>query len=237
MLGRAREAGVECVCTIASSLEDARDAIALAGAQSRPRVAATAGIHPHEADSCSPEALGGLEDLASSSDAVVAIGETGLDFHYEHSPRAAQVDAFRGQLGVAERLGLPIVVHVRDASAEVAEIVREHAGRVIGVLHCFTGSTELLRSGLGSGWYVSFSGIVTFSSYRDAQHIIEVPEERLLVETDSPYLAPVPVRGRRNEPAFVAHVVRRIAEVRGRSPEEIAELTYQNAARFYGVGS
>lgn len=237
MLARASAVGVEAICTIASTLEDAARGIRLAKETSRPRLSATAGIHPHEADRCSPEALVKLEELAGSAKAVVAIGEVGLDFHYDNAPRAAQIEAFRGQMEVAERTGLPVVVHSRDASVEVAEVIRNYAGRVVGVLHCFTGNSDLLRMVVRLGWYVSFSGIVTFPSYRDGQHVRVVPGDRLLVETDSPYLAPVPVRGRRNEPAFVAHVAQRIAEIRGEDPDQVAETTHRNACRFYGVGS
>lgn len=235
VLARARDRGVEAVCAIASDLDDARAALGLVRESSVPNIFTTAGIHPHEADRCTPEALGDLEELARSAGAVVAIGETGLDFHYENAPRAAQLDAFRGQIEIAERLGLPLVVHSRDASEEVARLVREYAGRVIGVLHCLTGGSELLRAGLEAGWYISFSGIVTYKSFRDTEHVRRVPSDRLLVETDSPYLAPVPVRGRRNEPSFVAHVVRRVAEIRGEDADRTAESTYRNACRLFGI--
>ncbi len=234
VLARAADAGVESVTSVASNIEDARYAVELARTASRPRLRATAGMHPHEANLCSPEALDEIERLARS-ELVVAIGETGLDFYYDNAPREAQVEAFRSQLEVAERLGLPVVVHSRETDDVVAEIVREFAGRVVGVLHCFTGGKDLLRAGLDSGWYVSFSGIATFKSFGDTARVKLVPGDRLLVETDSPYLAPVPMRGRRNEPSYVEHVVRRVAEIRGEGPDVIAEVTYQNACRFYGI--
>jgi TatD DNase family protein len=184
---------------------------------------------------CTNEALGRLESLLGR-DRVVAVGETGLDFHYDNAPREAQIEAFRSQLDLAERVGLPAVVHSRDAEAETRRILADYAGRVLGVLHCFTGSIDLLRAGIAAGWSVSFSGIVTFASFGDGERVRSVPGERLLVETDSPYLAPVPRRGKRNEPAYVAHVATRVAELRDQAPEEIAELTYENACRFYGVG-
>ncbi len=236
VLNRASESGVEFIVTIASDLEDSLQAIGLTAVSASPKVWASAGIHPHQADRFSPEALAELETLASS-EGVVAIGETGLDFHYENAPRDKQLLAFRAQIEVAERLGLPVVVHSRDASEPVEGLIREYADRVVGVLHCFTGSAQLLTTALESDWYVSFSGIVTFTKYHNHDLVLEVPEDRLLVETDSPYLAPVPVRGRRNEPAFIGHVVRRVAEIRSEDPESIAEATYQNACRFYGVGS
>ncbi len=163
----------------------------------------------------------------------MAIGETGLDFHYENAPRTIQIDAFRAQIELAERRRLPVVTHSRDADVETAEILGEYAGRVGGVLHCFTGGERLLHAGLAADWYVSFSGIITFNSFRSADLVRAVPADRLLVETDSPYLAPVPRRGRRNEPANVVHVVRRLAEIRGASPEDMAAVTFGNACRFY----
>ncbi len=234
VLERAREVGVQALVTIASGLEDAREAARLADATPQPLIRATAGIHPHDADLCTAEALVGLE-APLQSDRVVAVGETGLDFHYDNAPRQVQIDSFRAQLALAERLALPLVVHSREADEETAGLLEEFRGRVTGVLHCFTGGATLLEAGLAAGWYVSFSGIVTFKNYRDADLVRRVPQDHLLVETDSPYLAPVPVRGKRNEPAFVAHVVRHVAQIRGETPERVAEQTLENACRFYGL--
>jgi TatD DNase family protein len=236
VLARAAEARVATVVTIASQLDDTRAAIELARQVADPQVWATAGIHPHEAQRCSPEALAELEGLAAAEQ-VVAIGETGLDFYYDNAPRDLQLDAFRSQVELAERLELPVVVHSREADEETATVIREYAGRVVGVLHCFSGGAGLLEVGLEAGWYVSYSGMVTFKNFRDARHVEAVPLDRLLVETDSPYLAPVPMRGRRNEPAFVGHVVKRIAEMRGEDPDRVADVTYENAWELYGVGS
>jgi TatD DNase family protein len=235
-LARAAERGVGVVVSVASDLHDARAAVDLARTASRPRVWATAGIHPHEANRCTPEAAARLGELARSQP-VVAIGETGLDFYYENSPRRQQSDAFRAQLELAGRLDLPVVVHSREADEETAALVQEFAGRVVGVLHCFSGGVELLETGLAAGWYVSFAGLVTFKNYGDQGIVQAVPDDRLLVETDSPYLAPVPKRGRRNEPAFLEHTVRRLAEIRGEDPEQVAERTFENACRFYGVSN
>jgi TatD DNase family protein len=234
VLARAVEANVDSVVCIASDLDDALAAIELAGSVERPRVRATVGIHPHEARSHTAESLSRLEAMAAS-ETVVAVGETGLDFYYDNAPRDVQIEAFRAQLELAERLRRPVVVHSREAETETAAIVREWSGRVLGVLHCFSGGQELLDAGLESDWYVSFSGIVTFKNYTDVHAVRAVPADRLLVETDSPYLAPVPKRGRRNEPGFVPHVAARLAELRGESLDHIAEITYQNACRFYGL--
>ncbi len=235
VLDRAAAAGVEAVVSIASDLEDAEAAIELSHRTASPRVFATAGIHPHAADRCTERALQRLEALAGSEERVVAVGETGLDFHYENAPRDVQQAAFRGQIEVAERLGLPIVVHSRDADEPLAEVLEGYAGRVTGVLHCFSGGAVLLHAGLEAGWYVSFAGIVTFKNFDGDGLVRSVPSDRLLVETDSPYLAPAPRRGKRNEPAFVEHVLRRVAAIRGDDVEELAEITHRNACRFYGL--
>jgi TatD DNase family protein len=234
VLTRAAERGLSAVVSVASDLDDARAALELARTASRLRIWATAGIHPHEAERWNPEAAACLEELAGA-ESIVAIGETGLDFYYANSPRQVQSEAFKAQLELAERLGFPVVVHSREADLDTAALIQEFSGRVVGVLHCFTGGANLLEAGLAAAWYVSFSGLVTFKNYRDQDIVRAVPGDRLLVETDSPYLAPVPKRGRRNEPAFLEHTVRRLAEIRGEDPEKVAEATFENACRFYGV--
>lgn len=234
VVARAAAVGVEVVVSIASHLEDARDAIALAEGSSDPRILATAGVHPHHAERWGPDSQSQLEDLLCS-DIVVAVGETGLDFHYDNAPRDTQIDVFRAQLDIAERLEMPVVVHSRSADDAVGETLQDYRSRVMGVLHCFSGGPELLAAGLSAGWYVSFSGIVTFKNFQDVEGVRAIPADRLLIETDSPYLAPVPKRGRRNEPALVQHVLERVAEIRGEDPEELAETTFNNACRFYGL--
>jgi TatD DNase family protein len=233
-LERATARGVRAVVCVASDLADSRAAIDLARTASRPRIWATAGLHPHEAEAWTPEVAARLEALAGSGP-VVAVGETGLDFYYENAPRREQHGVFRAQLDMAARLGLPVVVHSREADEETAALIEEFSGRVAGVLHCFSGGSGLLAAGLAAGWYVSFSGLVTFKKFSDLEIVRAVPGDRLLVETDSPYLAPEPMRGRRNEPAFLEHTVRRLAEIRGEEPEEVAERTFENACRVYGV--
>ncbi|UCF19851.1 MAG: TatD family hydrolase [Gemmatimonadota bacterium] len=234
VLERAAREGVDSIACIASDPIDARAALDLARSSTRPRLWATVGVHPHIAGIWSAEALAELERLAAAAE-VVAIGETGLDFHYDNAPRREQIEAFRAQIELAERLSLPVVVHSRQADDETAEIIREHAGRVLGVLHCFSGGPGLLAAGLETDWYVSFSGIVSFKSFADEAAVRSVPLERLLIETDSPYLAPVPMRGRRNEPSFVTHVAARVAEIRGEAVGRIAEATHENACRFYRI--
>ncbi len=234
VLARADAAGVEGVVAIASDLDDARAAVGLAHSATRPRLFATAGIHPHNADRFGPAALLELQRLAAEP-GVVAIGETGLDFYYDNAPREAQIAAFCAQLELAVDLRLPAVVHARDADAEVARIVREFAGRAIGVLHCFSSGKSLLDAGLEAGWYISFSGLTTFKKYDGQELVRRVPDDRLLAETDSPYLAPEPRRGKRNEPALLQHTVAKLAEIRGQAMDRVAETTFANACRFYDL--
>ncbi len=218
--------------TVASNPADARAAIELA--RGHEGIWATAGLHPHEAEDCSPAVLATLRSLAADP-SVVAIGETGLDFHYEHSPRAEQAASFEAHLQLASDAGLPVVVHSRAADAETVDFVRAFEGRVLGVLHCFSGGQALMEAGLNAGWYVSFSGIVTFKKFGDQELVRRVPADRLLIETDSPYLAPVPLRGKRNEPSLVGHTCVALAGIRNESPEHVARHTLENACRFYGV--
>jgi len=232
VLERAREAGVRRIVTIASDAADARAALELA--RGHDDVWCTAGIHPHAVNgSAEGTDTGALRDLAAHP-LCAAIGETGLDYHYDNAPRAAQRRSFAQQLELAAELGLPVVVHSREAEADTAAAIRESAGRVTGVLHCFTGSRELLALAMDAGWFVSFTGIATFGSF-DPELARAVLPGRYMIETDSPYLAPVPKRGRRNEPALVPHVAGALARIRGRSLERVSAETWANTARFYGL--
>jgi TatD DNase family protein len=163
---------------------------------------------------------------------VVAVGETGLDYHYDHSPRGSQQEAFEAQLSLASETGKPAVIHAREADDDVAAILRSHPG-VTAILHSFSSGDSLLRAGLVLRHYVSFSGMVTFKNWRLNHAVTETPLDRLLVETDGPYLAPVPYRGKRNEPAFVRLVAERIAELRGISSDEVIAATGENAIRVF----
>lgn len=232
VVARAREAGVTRLVTVASDLEDAERACAVAARYDG--VWATAGIHPHVAEQAGEDAFARLVDLAARPE-VVALGETGLDYHYEHSPREAQRRSFRRHLELARDRGLPVVVHSRRADEDTIALLREAAGEVRGVLHCFDGSPALLEAGLEAGWFISFSGLITFRNYAGAELVRAVPADRLLVETDSPYLAPVPHRGKRNEPAFVAVVAEAVARLRGEPPEAVAQATTRNACELYGL--
>ena len=232
VLARAREAGVGRVVTIASDAEDSLAALELARAHGD--VWCTAGVHPHAVNgSAAAPAMDALRDVAAHP-RCVAIGETGLDYFYDNAPRDAQRRSFARHVELAAEMDLPVVVHSREAEADTAAVVRESAGQVRGVLHCFTGSRELLAEAMAAGWFVSFTGIATFKNF-DAGLVRDAPADRYMIETDAPYLAPVPKRGRRNEPAFVAHVAAAVARIRGETPERVAADTWANTASFFRI--
>jgi TatD DNase family protein len=232
VIDRARQAGVHRVVTIGTHLEDCHAAVALTALL--PGVFASVGIHPHTADQADDPTMRELEELARQP-GVVAVGETGLDYFYDNAPRHAQREAFLRHLDVGRRVDRPVIVHTRDADADTAAVLREAGQGTRGVLHCFTGGRVLLETALDLGWYVSFAGMITFPKYADTELLRSVPLDRILVETDSPYLAPVPFRGKRNEPAYVAHTARRAAELRGDDPAEFAAATVRNTERLYGL--
>ena len=232
---RAREAGVERIVAVGlwRGPGDFGNALALAGTRPDTFVA-TVGVHPHECARVPEEDWAESARLAALP-GVVGVGETGLDYHYDRSPREDQRASFRRSLGIARAVGKPVVVHVREADADCAAILADEgvpdAG---GVIHCFTGDAAAARAYLDLGLYISVAGVITFrnaAAVRDAVRV--VPRDRLLVETDSPFLAPVPHRGRRNEPAHVRLVADKVAEVWGASPEEVGRATSENAARLF----
>ena len=234
MITAAREAGAAALVCIGESQSASAGALRLASRYPG-YVYATAGVHPGEAATYDRH-----RDSQWIHDAVaagaVAIGECGLDYHYDHVTPSHQRMAFADQIGLAASLGRPLVVHTRDAEADTMTAVREAGtARVVGVLHCYTGSHELAELALSVGWYVSFSGIVTFAKWHDDALIRLVPEERLLVETDAPYLAPVPKRGRRNEPAFARYTVERLAVVRNTTSEALGAAVTANARRLLNL--
>lgn len=231
---RAAEAGVRRMVTIASNVADAEAAVALASG--RDGLWCTAGVHPHEAGTAAPDAVDRVRAIASSAPGVVvAVGETGLDYHYENAPADVQRRLFAKHLELGAAMGLPVVVHAREADEDVAAALRDMPAGTRGVLHCFTGGERAFEQAMHAGWYVSFSGIASFKSFGAVELLHEVPPDRLLIETDAPYLSPVPLRGKRNEPAHVPHVARAVAEHLGRDPEDVAETTWRNACRFYGL--
>ncbi|MFO7892836.1 MAG: TatD family hydrolase [Longimicrobiales bacterium] len=226
---RAREVGVDRFVIIGSNEEDSEKALGIAGEL---ELWSTAGIHPHEA---TRHATGfdRVRELVETEERVVAIGETGLDYYYDNSPRRIQRKSFDGHLQLAAELGTPVVVHSRDADADTISMIRAAGDAVTGVLHCFAGAPALFEAGVAAGWYVSFSGLVTFRTYETKSLVAETPADRLLIETDAPYLAPVPHRGSRNEPAYVVDVARAVAELREEPLETVAEQTTRNALTFY----
>jgi len=195
----------------------------------------TAGIHPHDAADYDP-ASDPVRLRSALAAGAVAVGECGLDYHYDHSPRPQQRRAFADQLAIARETGRPVVVHTREAEADTMAMVTE-AGAVgiRGVLHCFTGSHALAEAGLAAGWHVSFSGIITFRKWADEALLRLVPDDRLLVESDSPYLAPVPMRGKRNEPAWCRHTLLRLAETRGADPAALGATVTANTRRLFAL--
>jgi len=232
VLARARAAGVGHVIVIGTTLEDSERAAALVRA--RPGLSATAGVHPHEARSWSEDAAARLRALLARPE-VVAVGETGLDYHYDHSPRPAQRRAFAAQLALAAELGKPVVVHARDADDDVAALLAGTRATVI--LHSFSAGPAVFAAGMAIAAYFSFSGMITFRNWPASVRLSDCPADRLLVETDAPYLAPAPYRGRRNEPAFLPDVAVALARARGEAFDRLAELTTANARRAFGIGT
>lgn len=232
VLARARAAGVGRVVTVATSVSSARGALELC--EREEGVFAALGLHPHEAGNVDEEDVAALRELLRHPKAV-AVGETGLDFYRDLAPRARQADAFRAQRGLAAELGLPIVVHTRAADDETVAALSELPADVRVVLHCFS-SAALLEPALERGWYVSFAGNVTYPKARELRSsAARVPADRLLAETDSPYLAPQPVRGQRNEPAHVLHTLATLADVRGDDPDGLGARIEANAARLFAL--
>jgi TatD DNase family protein len=230
VIARARAAGVGTMVTICTRLDQFDGVRAIA--EGDDGIWCSVGAHPHEAADHAALTTARLIEL-SAHGRVVGIGETGLDFHYDLSPRDVQEQVFRAHIAASKATGLPLIIHAREADGEIAQILIEEAPPP-GVLHCFSSGRALAESALGLGFYVSISGIVTFKNADDLRGIVrDIPSDRLLVETDAPYLAPVPYRGRRNEPAFVATTAAAIATLRGVDPESLAAETTANFFRLF----
>lgn len=234
VLARAGQAGVDRVITIGVKLSTADRPRRIA--ETYDNVWFSAGIHPHEAGN-EPQACD-VDAILAAADhpRCVAIGEAGLDYHYDYAPRDRQADSFRAQIKAARTLGLPIIVHAREADGDIADIIEDEIakGTFTGVLHCFSSGAELARRALDVGFYVSFSGILTFKSAETIQQVARTaPEDRILVETDAPFLAPVPMRGKSNEPAFTSHTLAKLADLRGTSVDDMASRTRANTLRLF----
>ena len=235
VLAALRQAGVEKVLEVACAPADFQPALSLCGANPGFFYAAL-GVHPHEADQWSPGVGEELARLFRSHPQALALGEVGLDYHYDFHPRALQREAFDQQLSLAEELGLPVVLHIREAYGDAMDILRAHRQKLRGIMHCFSGSPEIARECLGLGLYIAFGGAVTF---RNARKVVEsaaaVPPERLLIETDCPYMAPEPHRGERNDSRFLPLILQKLAQIQGLEPEALAEITFQNARDALGL--
>lgn len=233
VLERARQAQVRHVVVIgdrAATSAAARDL-----ARSTPGLSATAGVHPHEAHEWSPDTESAIRGLLAAPE-VVAVGETGLDYHYDRSPRDVQRRSFEAQLALAAEVGKPVVVHARDADDDVAQLVRSWGPKLGAViLHSFSSGAALFAAGMDVGAYFSFSGMITFKNWQGATYLTACPPDRLLVETDAPYLAPVPHRGRRNEPAFLRETAAALARARAEALEDLAPVLAANAERAFGA--
>lgn len=235
VVARAREAGVTAMVTIGTKLREFDKVRAIAA--TFPDVVCTVGVHPHEAGEEGAEATTArLVELAEDPN-VVGIGETGLDYFYEHSTRDDQISAFRAHIAAAQQTGLPLIVHTRDADADTSQILAECYAETpfTGVIHCFSSGRQLAESALEIGFMISISGIVTFKKAEELRAVVRdvVPLERMLVETDAPYLAPVPHRGKRNEPAFVRHTAAAVAELKSTDIQEVMQKTSVNCATLF----
>jgi TatD DNase family protein len=230
-MGKAREVGIGAVLTIGTSISGSEALPALV--ERHENIWCTAGIHPHEAAKEGP----GVSELTrlARHPKVVGLGETGLDYYYDHSPRETQMQVFREHVRIAAETGLPLVVHTRDAEPDTAAVLKEAAeSGVTGVLHCFSSSRQLAETALELGFYVSISGIVTFKNAEDLRQTVRsIPLDRLLVETDAPYLAPAPHRGRPNEPALLVHTAQKVAELKGLELDTLARATTDNFFRLF----
>lgn len=236
VMERAREAGVEQIIVVGGAGDISSNAAAVSLADSSANLYATVGMHPHDAKDVGEEELRKLEQLTAHPK-VIAVGETGLDYFYNHSPREVQRQVFVQFIRLATDTRLPLVVHERDAASETAEILRrEGEGRINGVIHCFTGNYEAARAYLDLGFYLSFTGIVTFKNADALREVVrQVPLERIFVETDSPYLTPVPHRGKRNEPAYVRLVAETVAQVKQLDLERVAQVTTKNVKHLFHI--
>jgi len=241
VLERAREAGVRAIINIGIDVETSKAARQLSenAPGQGPMLYFSAGIHPHDSKGLDGDSLKELKDLLTS-DRAVAVGEIGLDYYRDLSPRDVQKRAFEAQLELAHDLGLPIIIHDREAHEDIVDILsaflRNHTIR--GVFHCFSGDEALAKRVLDMGFFISFTGVITFPKAEGLRQVARyVPPDRMLVETDCPFLAPVPFRGKTNEPAYVAHVARALAEVKGIGIEECAKWTTRNAVELFALGS
>lgn len=228
----ARQAGVKKIVTIGTEPGDHPVVLEIAR-KYYPHVFCTLGVHPHDGKVYTPEIGKYIEEHAKDP-VVVAIGEIGLDYYYNQSPKEEQIEAFRAQLAIAERTGLPVEIHTRDAEEDTIRVLKEFKGRVKGIIHCFTGTRWLAEQALDLGFNISISGVVTFKNADDLRETVKMlPLDRIHVETDAPFLAPIPMRGKKNTPAYVVHTAKFVADLKGITVEELCEQTRKNALAMF----
>ncbi len=231
---RALEEGIEYIINIGSDRAGNIKCLEVSGQYTH--IFSTVGIHPHDAKTLDDKLFYELKQWAENPK-VVAIGEIGLDFHYMNSPKDIQIDAFKKQIALARELSLPIIVHSRDAKDETLDILKKDASGMPGVLHCFSGDIDMAKQVINMGFYISIAGPVTFKKAEELREVVKtLPDERILIETDAPYLSPVPKRGKRNEPAYVKHTAQTIADVRNVTLEDIARITTLNTKKLFKIG-
>ncbi|MDZ7262912.1 MAG: TatD family hydrolase [candidate division KSB1 bacterium] len=231
VIQRAREAGVERILTVGVNLESSRASVRLA--ERYENLYAAVGCHPHDAQEMTEKKLQELREM-SRHPKVVAIGEMGLDFYRNLSPAEVQKRVFRDQLTLAQEVGLPVIIHTRNAEGEILQILSQWpSGSLKGVFHCFPGDESMAQQVMALGFYISFTGTVTFKKSRSAEIVKSIPLERLLLETDCPFMAPVPYRGQRNEPAYIRYIAERMAQIKDCPVTEVAEKTTQNARSLF----
>ena len=232
LLGSMPGAGISLILNSGSSLRSSKFSLELA--DKYPFVYASVGVHPHDSKSMTDDTVSELEELLSHPKAM-AVGEIGLDYHYDFSPRDVQRTRFREQLELARFLDKPVIIHERESLSDTFDIVRDFAD-LTGVFHCFSGSWENAKIILDMGWYLSFTGVVTFKNARRVLEVLEkIPADRMMLETDCPYMAPEPKRGSRNSSLYLPYIAEKIAEVRGMAADEVAVLTTENGKRFFGI--
>lgn len=232
LLASMADNGVELIVNPASNLDSCRKVLEIAN--KFPFVYAAVGVHPHDAKEMDDKSIDLIRDMAKNKK-VVAIGEIGLDYHYDLSPRDIQKLRFYQQLELARELSLPVIIHEREACQDCMDIITQFKD-LKGVVHCFSGSWETAEKILDMGWYISFTGAVTFKNAKKAPEVAaKMPLDRLMLETDSPYMAPVPLRGKRNDSRNLPHIADRIAELRGMTSEKVAAITRENGKKFFGI--
>lgn len=234
VMARMKDAGVNRCILAGSDMETSEQIVALT--KEHAHVYGVVGIHPHDAKTWTDDCAQRIADW-TKEERIVGVGEIGLDYYYDHSPRDVQKEVFVKQLLLARKLEMPAVFHVRDAHGDVLDLLRANRSQLpAGVVHCYSGSVESAREYLDMGFYISFAGPITFKNANKLLDVAKyVPQDRILVETDSPYLAPVPMRGCRNEPTFVQYVAQTVAELRGISAEEMAQTAFENTCRLFGI--